>query len=40
MYTDDLILFVRPEAQDLQLIRDIFTVYVGASGLVCNPAKC
>jgi hypothetical protein len=37
---NNLVLFVRPNAPDLQLIQSIFTMFEGASGLGCNLAKC
>jgi hypothetical protein len=40
LYIDDLMLFVRPNAQDLQLVRPVFTIYKATSGLGCNLAKC
>jgi hypothetical protein len=40
LYVDDLILFIRPRAADLQVMRLIFSVFEGASGLGCNLAKC
>jgi hypothetical protein len=40
LYADDLVLFVQPNAQDLQLIRSVFNIFEGASGLGCNLAKC
>jgi hypothetical protein len=38
-YTDDLIIFISPEAQDLVLC-DIFAMFEGASDLGCNLNKC
>jgi hypothetical protein len=40
LYADDLILFSRPGAGDLQLLRDIFDLFKVASGLGYNLAKC
>jgi hypothetical protein len=40
LYVDDLILFVRPHAEDLQVMRHIFSIFEGASGLGCNLANC
>jgi hypothetical protein len=40
MYVDDLILFVNPLTQDLQLLRSIFDVFHGASGLGYILSKC
>jgi hypothetical protein len=40
LYADDLILFIRPCAPDLQVMRLIFSLFEGASGLGCNLAKC
>jgi hypothetical protein len=34
MYVDDLILFTKPNDQDLQLLKSIFDIFHGASGLV------
>jgi hypothetical protein len=39
-YVDDLILFVRPLPSDLQLLRNIFDIFQGASGLGCNLSRC
>jgi hypothetical protein len=39
LYVDDLILFVRPHAEDLQVMRHIFLIFEGASGLGCNLAN-
>jgi hypothetical protein len=36
LYVDDLVIFVRPEAQDIWLIRYIFVVFVGASGIAAT----
>jgi hypothetical protein len=40
MYADDLILFVKPLYQDLQLLRSIFDLFLGALGLGYNLSKC
>jgi hypothetical protein len=40
LYADDLIVFTRPVARDLQLLRDIFDQFQAASGLGYNLAKC
>jgi hypothetical protein len=40
LYANDLVLFVRPNAQDLQLMRSVFSMFGGASSLGCNLAKC
>jgi hypothetical protein len=40
IYTDDLVMFLPPEVQDLHLTRGIFQVFEGASGLACNLLKC
>jgi hypothetical protein len=40
LYSDDLFLFVRPHAEDLQVMWHIFSIFEGASGLGCNQAKC
>jgi hypothetical protein len=39
-YTDDIILIVCPRSPDLQLLRKIFDIFHGASGLECNMSKC
>jgi hypothetical protein len=39
-YVDDVVLFMSPKMQDLQLLRQIFVIFVGASGLECNINKC
>jgi hypothetical protein len=36
LYTDDLIMFVSPTTADIQLIKDIFSLFKGVSGLGCN----
>jgi hypothetical protein len=33
LYADDLVVFLRPVSQDSQLMRDIFDLFQGASGL-------
>jgi hypothetical protein len=40
LYADDLVLFVCPNAWDLQLVRSKFNIFEGASDLGCNLAKC
>jgi hypothetical protein len=40
MYVDDLILFTKPNEQDLQLLKSIFYIFRGASGLAYNLSKC
>jgi hypothetical protein len=40
MYADNLILFSRLVEQDLQLLRSIFDIFHGASGLGYNLSKC
>jgi hypothetical protein len=37
LYADELI---RPHSEDLQVMRHIFSIFEGASGLGCNLAKC
>jgi hypothetical protein len=39
-YVNDLIFFLRPTGQDLQLLSLIFTDFEGASSLGCNLNKC
>jgi hypothetical protein len=39
-YVDDLILFIRPATQDLLVLREIFILFEGTSGLGCNLTKC
>jgi hypothetical protein len=36
LYADDVVLFISPKALDLQLLRQIFTIFAGASGFQCN----
>jgi hypothetical protein len=36
LYTDDIVLFVSPDARDLQIAKVIFDAFHGASGLACN----
>jgi hypothetical protein len=38
-YTDDVIMFIKPVEQDIQTIKAVFDVFLGASGLGCNLAK-
>jgi hypothetical protein len=40
LYADDLILFISPVHQDLQLARSLLSLFERASGLGCNYAKC
>jgi hypothetical protein len=40
LFANDLMLFVCLNAQDHQLIRSVFNMYEGASGVGCNLAKC
>jgi hypothetical protein len=40
MCTDDLIMFVKPLAQDMQLLCSIFDSFQGASDLGYNLSKC
>jgi hypothetical protein len=37
---DDLIMFASPTASDMSMVRTIFHIFDGASGLSCNMAKC
>jgi hypothetical protein len=38
-YADDVIMFIKPAVQDIQTIKVIFDVFLGASGLGCNLAE-
>jgi hypothetical protein len=40
LYTDDLVTFLNPVSQDLQLLNVILDSFAGASGLSCNLTKC
>jgi hypothetical protein len=40
VYTDDLVLFATLGQQNLQLTREILSIFENASGLGCNMAKC
>jgi hypothetical protein len=40
LYADDLVIFIMPTEQDLLLLRSILDIFVGASGLHTNLAKC
>jgi hypothetical protein len=40
IYADDLVLFVQPDHNELQLTKEIFNIFEGASGLGYNLAKC
>jgi hypothetical protein len=40
LYADDMMLFVAPRQQDLNLVRSILLAFEGVSGLGCNMAKC
>jgi hypothetical protein len=40
LYADDFVLFVCPLQRDLQVLRAIFDLFKGASGLGCNIHKC
>jgi hypothetical protein len=39
-YADDLIWFLVPEQQDIQMARTILSLFEGWSGLGCNMSKC
>jgi hypothetical protein len=39
-YADDMVMFISPTAQDLQLTHSILTLFEEAPGLGCNLAKC
>jgi hypothetical protein len=38
-YTDDMVLFVKPEASNILVTQEIFKLFEGASGLGCNLSK-
>lgn len=40
LYADDLVVFVAPDAEDLQCLLQILNLFVGTSGLVTNIDKC
>jgi hypothetical protein len=40
LYTDDMVLFLTPRHQDLQVAREILQIFEDASGLGCNMVKC
>jgi hypothetical protein len=40
IYANDLMLFIRPQPQDLLFLEAIFEMFQGASGLRHNLAKC
>jgi hypothetical protein len=40
LYADDMVAFLSPTVQDLQMARCIFNLFDGASGLGCNLSKC
>jgi hypothetical protein len=40
LYTDDLIVFISPDAKDIQMARIVLSIIQEASGLTCNMAKC
>jgi hypothetical protein len=40
LYADDLVLFICPLERYLQVLRIIFDLFEGASGLGCNVQKC
>jgi hypothetical protein len=40
MYADDSIMFASPMVNGMSLVRTIFHIFKGASGLSCNMAKC
>jgi hypothetical protein len=40
MYADEMILFAAPSDRDLSMVKMIFGIFKGASGLGCNMAKC
>jgi hypothetical protein len=40
LYANDLVIFLTPVDQDIQLFWMILDIFVGASGLHCNMSKC
>lgn len=40
LYADDVILFIRPTAQEATMVKEILTTFGAASGLHTNLAKC
>jgi hypothetical protein len=40
IYVDDQIMFVALSGRDLSMVKTIFDIFEGASGLGCNLAKC
>jgi hypothetical protein len=40
LYTDDLVIFLSPIAQDIQTFQAILDIFAGASGLHYNMSKC
>jgi hypothetical protein len=40
LYTDDLIMLILPNAGDFQMAHGVLSIFLKASGLACNMAKC
>jgi hypothetical protein len=40
LYVDDLVVFISPEAQDLDMLHLILDLFEGSSDLSCILAKC
>jgi hypothetical protein len=40
MYANDLIMFASPTVSHMSMVRTIFLIFEGASGLSCNMTKC
>jgi hypothetical protein len=40
LYTDDIILFIRPFVQEATVVKEILRVFEEASGLKTNLSKC
>jgi hypothetical protein len=40
LFTDDLMIFLRPEVRDIRMARSILELFAGASGLHTNLTKC
>lgn len=40
LYADDLVMFLSPTESDLSLLKEILSIFKGASGLACNLSKC
>jgi hypothetical protein len=40
LYADDLVVFISPEPQDIQVLYNVRSVFEEAFGLACNLGKC